>query len=315
MTKLAVVFPGQGSQSVGMGRDWADTHDIARRAFEEADDALGFSLSDLCWSGPAEDLQLTANTQPAILACSVAMYRVLAEMAGDRLQLACLAGHSLGEYSALVAAGALDFGDALRLVRRRGRLMQEAVPVGQGAMAAVMGLERSQLEQVLADTDLGDEVCTLANLNSPQQLVVAGHTAAVEKVAAAAKEAGAKLAKMLPVSAPFHSPLMAPARQQLTPDLEAAPFADPNPPVWTNIDARPATRGQEARDALIRQIDGPVYWTDIIQGMVAEGVDTILEVGPGKVLQGLGKRIDRSVDWKSLPEPGALEDLVTSLVG
>ena len=315
MTNLAVVFPGQGSQSVGMGKDWAEAHEVARRAFQEADDALGFSLSDLCWSGPGEDLQLTANTQPAILACSVAMYRVLAEVAGDRLQVACLAGHSLGEYSALVAAGALDFGDALRLVRRRGQLMQEAVPVGQGAMAAIMGLDRSQVENVLAETELGGEVCTLANLNSPQQSVVAGHTAAVERVAAAAKEAGAKLAKMLPVSAPFHSPLMAPAREQLTPDLRAAQFANPKPPVWTNIDARPVASGDEARDALIRQIDGPVYWTDIVQGMVADGVGTILEVGPGKVLQGLGKRIDRSVTWNGLPEPSGLEDFVTSLVG
>ncbi len=313
MAKLAVVFPGQGSQSVGMGRDWAETHEIARRAFEEADDALGFSLSDLCWSGPAEDLQLTANTQPAILACSVAMFRVLEEVAGDQLSVVAMAGHSLGEYSALVAAGALEFGTALRLVRRRGQLMQEAVPVGQGAMAAVLGLDRPQLEQVLAEVEQGDEVCTLANLNSPQQLVVAGHTAAVERVAAAAKQAGAKLAKMLPVSAPFHSPLMAPAREQLTPDLEAAQFSDPRVPVWTNIDARPTSLGAEARDALIRQIDGPVYWTDTIQGLIANGVETILEVGPGKVLQGLGKRIDPSVDWHGLPEPASLDGFVSLL--
>ncbi len=311
MTTLGFVFPGQGSQKVGMGRDWAETFEAARAAFEEADDALGFSLSRLCWEGPEEDLKLTANTQPALLACSVAMLRALA---GHGLEPMALAGHSLGEYSALVAAEALDFTTALRLVRRRGELMQEAVPVGAGAMAALMGLDAEAVEGVARDA-AGDEVCAVANLNSPQQTVIAGHSAAVERAVALAKERGARIAKMLPVSAPFHSPLMRPAREALEPLLAAAEFRDPRLPVVANIDAAPVSEGAAARGALGRQVDGPVRWVDSIRWMIDEGkVDTFLEIGPGKVLTGLGRRIDRTVAWKALLAPQAIEDLLAELV-
>ena len=313
MSKTALIFPGQGSQHVGMGQDWAAAHEVARRTFEEADDALGFALSNLCAAGPEEDLQLTANTQPAILACSVAMFRVLKQEIGE-LGAVGVAGHSLGEYSAHVAAGTLDFADALRLVRRRGELMQEAVPVGVGAMAAIMGLDSAAVAEVVARVDAaGDEVCAVANLNSAQQVVVAGHRGAVERAVAECKEAGAKVAKMLAVSAPFHSPLMAPARLGLTPDLEGTRFNDPIVPVWTNIDAAPTADGNAARDALIRQIDGPVRWVETIEGLVADGVGTFVEVGPGKVLSGLGKRIDRAATWQALGSPDGLAELWAGL--
>ncbi len=306
MTTIGFVFPGQGSQKVGMGRNWAEAHDPARAAFEEADEALGFSLSRLCWEGPEEDLQLTANTQPAILTCSVAMHRVLADRG---LEAVAMAGHSLGEYSALVAAGALDFATALGLVRRRGELMQEAVPVGKGAMAALMGLDGDAVAAAARDA-AGEEVCAVANLNSPQQTVIAGDKAAVERAVVLAKERGARIAKMLPVSAPFHSPLMRPAREALEPLLAGAEIRDPRVPVVANIDAAPVADGDAARDALGRQVDGPVRWVESIRWMIDQaGVDTFLEVGHGKVLTGLGKRIERSVAWKPLASPSAVEDL------
>ena len=308
--RIAFVFPGQGSQKVGMGRDWADTFTEASQAFAEADDVLGFSLSRLCWEGPAEDLQLTANTQPAILTCSVAMHRVVAA-AG--LAPIAVAGHSLGEYSALVAAGALDFATALGLVRRRGELMQEAVPVGVGAMAAVMGLDAEAVEDA-ARRAAGDQVCSVANLNSPQQTVIAGHREAVERAVALAKEAGARIAKLLPVSAPFHSPLMRPAREGLEPLLAEAAFRDPAVRVVTNIDASPATTAEQARAALGRQVDGPVRWVESVRWMIEEGAaDTFLEVGFGNTLTGLGKRIDREVKWAALPGAGAAEEFLRGL--
>ena len=312
----ALIFPGQGSQFVGMGKDWSSAHESARRTFEEADDVLGFSLSGLCFEGPEEDLQLTANTQPAILACSVAMLRAL-EAHGD-LAPAAVAGHSLGEYSALVAAGVLGLADALRLVRRRGELMQEAVPVGEGAMAAIIGLDQESLQAVLDEVDAPDGRVVIANLNSPGQLVIAGHAAAVEIAAAKAKDAGAKLAKLLPVSAPFHSPLMAPARAGLEGDLRATPFCDPKLPVVCNIDAAPVVNGDGARDALERQIDGPVRWIESMEHVLQEiGASTLAEIGPGKVLCGLGKRIDRGATWLAspspTPDPDALDDFFNSL--
>lgn len=310
MTTIGFIFPGQGSQKVGMGRDWAVAHADARAAFEEADDALGFSLSRLCWEGPEEDLQLTANTQPALLTCSVAMHRVVAS---HDLEPVAMAGHSLGEYSALVAAGALDFATALGLVRRRGELMQEAVPVGAGAMAAVMGIDADVVAAVARDA-AADEVCAVANLNSPQQTVIAGDKPAVERAVVLAKERGARIAKMLPVSAPFHSPLMRPAREALEPLLADAEIRDPQVPVVANIDAAPVTRGGAARDALGRQVDGPVRWVESIRWMIDDaGVDTFLEIGHGKVLTGLGKRIDKAVAWKALPAPSGLADLVAEL--
>lgn len=306
--RLAFVFPGQGSQKVGMGQAWAEAHPDARAAFEEADDVLGFGLTKLCWEGPEEDLVLTANTQPALLTVSVAMHRVLAD-AGMRP--VTVAGHSLGEYSALVAAGALSFADALRLVRRRGELMQAAVPVGVGAMAAIMGPDADAVagfvRTAMADHANPDEVCVVANLNAPQQTVIAGHRAAVEAAVAVAEAGGAKRAKLLPVSAPFHSPLMRPAREGLEPMLAETAFADPTVPLLANIEARPVADGAAARDALARQIDGPVRWVESVHWMIENAdVDGFVEVGPGSVLCGLGRRISRDVAWRNLPGPDAV---------
>ena len=299
----AFVFPGQGSQKVGMGQAWADQFAQARAAFDEADEVLGFELSRLCWEGPEEKLQLTANTQPAILTVSVAAWRAAAD---SGLAPEVVAGHSLGEYSALVAAGTLAFADALRLVRRRGELMQEAVPVGVGAMAAMIGLPAAEVERI-AQEAAGDEVCAVANYNAPIQTVVAGHRRAVERAVDLAKERGAKRALLLPVSAPFHCELMRPAREALTPLLEATEFHDPRVPVMTNVDAAPATTGAAARDALARQVDSPVRWVESIERMVADhGVERFVEIGPGAVLTGLMRRIARGTQAASLAEPDAL---------
>lgn len=298
--ELAFVFPGQGSQKVGMGREWAELSSVARRTFEEADDALGFSLSKILWDGPEEELTLTANTQPALLVVSVAILRVLD---ATPLRPVAVAGHSLGEYSALVAADVLDFADALRLVRRRGELMQEAVRPGVGAMAAVLTLEPEQVAEAArqaqgdvgtVETESGAEpaVCTVANYNSPIQTVIAGHRAAVERAMELAKEWGARRVVELPVSAPFHCPLMAPAREGMTGVLDETRFNDPVVPVVTNVDGRPITTGAEARDALIRQIDSPVRWTESVTWMADEiGAGVFVEVGVGNVLSGLVRRI------------------------
>lgn len=301
---VGFVFPGQGSQYVGMGQAWAESFSTAREAFAEADSILGMALSELCWQGPEEELQLTANTQPAILATSVAIQRVVAE---HDLAPVVVAGHSLGEYSALVTAGCLSFADALRLVRRRGELMQEAVPVGVGAMAAIMGLEAEAVAAIAAAAK-EDQICDVANYNAPNQTVVAGHLQAVERAVEAAEAGGAMRAVMLPVSAPFHSALMRPARDGLAPELEAASFAAPQLPVVTNIDAEPVTTGEAAREALVRQIDGPVRWVESIRWMVEKGgVGTFLEVGPRAVLSGLIRRITPGVVAKSFSEPKGLE--------
>ncbi len=305
--RFAFVFPGQGSQAVGMGRAWAEEFEVARRSFEEADEVLGFPLSELCWQGPEDELQLTANTQPAILATSVAIHRVVSDQG---LRPVVMAGHSLGEYSALVAAGSLSFGDALALVRKRGELMQQAVPVGEGAMAAIMGLEAEAVAKIAAEA-AGDQECAIANYNAPIQTVIAGHTGAVERAVTLAKERGARRALMLPVSAPFHSPLMRPAREELAPLLAAVRFADPQVPVVSNIDARPLTAGEAARDALARQVDGPVLWVESVRWMVDEmGVERFLEIGPGNVLSGLIRRIVPGVESASAAEPEALGRLL-----
>jgi len=289
-----------------MGQAWVGVHDGARDTFAAADEALGIGLSQLCWEGPESDLQLTANTQPAILTTSVAVYRAVAERG---LEPALMAGHSLGEYSALVAAGVLDFADAVRLVRRRGELMQEAVPVGQGAMAAVLGLDAATVTEV-TERAAGDGVCAVANLNAPVQIVIAGDAAAVARAIDLASEAGAKRVIPLAVSAPFHSPLMAPARAGLTPALADTDFNDHRVPVVTNIDARPATTGGAARDALERQIDGPVRWVETIEWMVTEGgIEGFVEIGPGAVLAGLIKRIARGVPSINISEPDDLAKL------
>lgn len=289
MSKLAFIFPGQGSQQTGMGRDLADNFAVARQTFEEADEALGFSLSELCFNGPDEQLQLTANTQPAILVTSVAVFRVLTE---EGIQPDCVAGHSLGEYSALVAAGALTLTDAVRLVRRRGELMQQAVPVGVGAMAAIMGLDADQVTEACQAAAQG-QICSPANFNSPVQVVIAGNREAVERAVTECQQRGARKAVMLKVSAPFHCALMMPAQEGMTEPLNATAFRDFAVPLVNNADARLITSGAEARDGLIRQISSPVRWTESVGVMLAQGVSTFVEVGPGRVLTGLVKSISK----------------------
>jgi [acyl-carrier-protein] S-malonyltransferase len=307
--KIAFVFPGQGSQKVGMGRVWAEACAASRQAFDEADEALGFPLSRLCWEGPEEELNLTANTQPALVATSIAVHRALGELAPG-LQPVAVAGHSLGEYSALVAAGALSFGDALRLVRRRGQLMQEAVPVGLGAMAAVIGLDAAAVAGIAADAAQG-EVCAVANFNGPAQTVIAGHKGAVDRAVVLAKERGARKAMPLTVSAPFHSPLMRPAREGMAPLLDAADFRDPRVPVVTNVDAAPVETGAAVRDALVRQIDGAVRWAESVLLMERDlGVEVFVEVGPGNVLSGLNRRIVEAARTTAVSDPEHLRQLL-----
>jgi [acyl-carrier-protein] S-malonyltransferase len=282
---FAFIFPGQGSQSPGMGRDLAENFAAARAVFEEADEALGFSLSELCFNGPAEDLQLTENTQPAILTVSVAALRAMESEGFPRPSF--VAGHSLGEYSALVAAGALGLRDAVQTVRKRGRYMQEAVPVGAGAMAAVLGAELDAVRAACEEAREGDEVCGPANINSPGQIVIAGSAAAVERAIPLLKARGAKRAVPLKVSAPFHCALMLPAQERLAADLEGIEFADLAVPLVTNVDAAVIRKGTVARASLVRQVSQPVRWRESVELLAREGVETFVEVGPGKVLSGL----------------------------
>ena len=305
--KLAFVFPGQGSQAVGMGKTWAEAFDVSKEAFLQANEALGLDLSKLCWEGPEEDLQLTANTQPAILATSVAVWRAL-DFHGVKAQV--MAGHSLGEYSALVAAGVLDFADALRLVRSRGELMQRAVPVGDGAMAAILGMSLESLQEVV-EAAAQNQICTIANLNAPGQTVIAGDRAAVERAIEGASQAGARRAVMLPVSAPFHSPLMEPVREALGPLLFDTDFADPSVPVVCNVDAEDVSSGDAARDALIRQVDAPVRWVESVRHIFeSHNVTHFVEVGPGKVLSGLMRRIEKGLARLAVDGPESLGNLV-----
>lgn len=288
--KLAFLFPGQGSHYVGMGEELANTYPEAKAVFDEADTALGFKVSELCFSSSESDLTYTANTQPAVLTASIAAYRVL-DTHGITPQVA--AGHSLGEYSALVAAGALLLADAVRLVRLRGEYMQQAVPVGEGAMAAIIGLEPKVVEELCRDGSATGGVAEPANYNSPGQTVVSGTAAAVECVAARAVEAGAHKAVMLPVSAPFHCTLMKPAAARLGPHLEATPFRDLRYPVCTNVDAELVSSGDAARRSLLRQITAPVRWEEAMRRILALSVEAFIEVGPGRVLSGLLRRIDK----------------------
>jgi [acyl-carrier-protein] S-malonyltransferase len=300
------LFPGQGSQFAGMGRALAETFPTARRTFAEADEALGFPLSTLCFEGPEESLKLTENTQPAILSVSVAAWRVLEE---HGVRAAFVAGHSLGEYSALVAAGSLQFADALRLVRRRGRYMQEAVPAGVGAMAAILKLPAGRLDEVLAAAAQG-EVVSAANLNSPDQVVIAGHAAAVERAMEGAKTAGAKRAIPLPVSAPFHCALMQPAQERLAADLDAADFRDLTVPLINNWQAREVRTAREAREGLYQQVPNTVRWSETIATLAAAGARRFTEVGPGGVLTGLMKSNAPSLEAVKFGEPADLEKIL-----
>jgi [acyl-carrier-protein] S-malonyltransferase len=305
---IAFLFPGQGSQYVGMGKELAELYPIARQTFDEADDALGLSLSQLCFEGPEDQLKLTENTQPAILAVSVAAYRVLRER-GHACDYA--AGHSLGEYSAHVGAGTLSFADAVRTVRNRGRYMQEAVPVGRGAMAAILGMSAADISEVCALAAQG-EVVQPANINSPAQIVISGHKAAVDRAAALAKDRGAKKVVLLLVSAPFHCALMQPAQDRLAADLFGLTFHDPGFPVIKNIDATPVSEGASARAALISQVSGTVQWDGSMHTLIAAGVDTFIEVGPGTVLCGLMRQIDRSRSCKNAGDEASLQKLTAN---
>src|SRR5882724_8102319 len=300
---IAFMFPGQGSQHPGMGKDLAETFPAARLVFEEVDEALGFSLSRLCFAGPAEELQLTENTQPAILSTSIAAVRAM-EAEGFPAP-AFIAGHSLGEYSALVAAGAISLADAVKTVRARGRYMQEAVPVGTGAMAAILGVELSAIEQACAESR-GNQVCAPANINSPNQVVIAGNSEAVERAMDLMKSIGAKRVVKLNVSAPFHCALMKPAQDRLAWDLEQLAFADLRVPVVTNVDARFASNPGELRDALIRQVSAPGRWQESMGLLIEQGVSTFVEVGPGKVLSGLMRQINRSMNCLNVEDAASL---------
>jgi [acyl-carrier-protein] S-malonyltransferase len=310
MSPIVFLFPGQGSQSVGMGKELADHHAVARQTFEEADEALGYKLSRVCFEGPEEKLKLTEITQPAILTASVAAWRVLREKG---LNPDYVAGHSLGEYSAHVAAGTLPFADAVKTVRNRGKYMQEAVPVGVGAMAAILGMAPDKVIEIVREAANG-EVCQAANVNSPEQIVISGHAGAVARAMHLATEWGAKKAVSLPVSAPFHCALMQPAQDLLAVDLRALTFRNPSCPVVCNVDAAPITSGDAARDALVRQVTGAVRWNESMRRLIDKGSGLFIEVGPGKVLWGLMRQIDRSKTCLTVSDEASLAKALGHLV-
>jgi [acyl-carrier-protein] S-malonyltransferase len=306
---IALLFPGQGSQAVGMARDLAEKYPVARQTFEEADDVLGYNLSAVCFEGPEDQLRLTEITQPAILTASVAALRVLETRMPKP---SYVAGHSLGEYSAHVAAGTFSFADAVRTVRNRGKYMQEAVPLGMGAMAAILGMEPAKVNAVCHDAAQG-EVCDPANINSPEQIVISGNTAAVERATKMADERGAKRAKLLPVSAPFHCSLMKPAQDRLEDDLNALKLRKPVYPVACNVEAELVTDDLRTRDTLLRQVTGSVKWDPCIRLLIAQGVQKFIEVGPGKVLCGLMRQIDRSKTCLNVSDDASLTKTLESL--
>ena len=303
MPKIAFLFPGQGSQYAGMGQELAENFPVARRVFDQADDALGFAISQVCFEGPEEKLRLTENTQPAILTCSVAVHAVLRERG---VEPDYVAGHSLGEYSALVAAGSIEFAEALCLVRKRGRYMQQAVPSGVGAMAALIGMPAGKLESICSEAARG-EVVAPANLNSPAQAVIAGHAGAVERAVELAKQAGARKAVLLQVSAPFHCALMGPAQERLSADLDAIDFKDLAVPLVNNFAAREIRTGADAREGLKQQVPNPVRWEDSIRKLSSAGVGRFVEAGPGKALTGLLRSIDRSLHGSAVGDLKSLE--------
>jgi len=307
--KIALIFPGQGSQVVGMGKDLAEKYPVARQTFEEADEALGYKLSQLCFEGPEEELRLTEKTQPAILTSSIAALRVLQ----SQMPKPCyVAGHSLGEYSAHVASGTFSFADAVRTVRNRGKYMQEAVPVGVGAMAAILGMDPDKVAGVCHDAAQG-EVCSPANINSPDQIVISGNTAAVERAAKLADERGAKRAKLLPVSAPFHCSLMKPAQDRLEGDLAKIKWNKPVYPVACNVDAELVADDVKALNTLLRQVTGSVKWEQCMRVLIAQGVDLFIEVGPQKVLTGLMRQIDRPRTCLSVGDEASLTKTLEAL--
>ena len=305
MKSIAFIFPGQGSQYVGMGRELFENFSVAKKIFEEADDALHFSVSALCFKGPEEALKLTENTQPAVLTTSVAALKVLQAEKGMAPQFT--AGHSLGEYSALVASEALTFSQAVKVVRLRGKFMQEAVPVGEGAMAAVLGMEREQVEKLCEEISSG-EVLAPANFNSPGQIVIAGHSKAVQRAIERVKQEGKK-AVLLPVSAPFHSSLMKPAGERLEKALEEISVSDLKIPVVTNVEAEANTSKDRVKELLVAQVSSPVRWEESMRKMVGKGIEQVVEIGPGKVLSGLMKRIDSRVETKNLEDLQTLKKI------
>lgn len=308
-SSIALIFPGQGSQAVGMGKDLAEKYPAARHTFEEANDALGYKLSQLCFDGPEEELRMTEVTQPAILTVSVAALRVLETQIPKP---AFVAGHSLGEYSAHVASGTIAFADAVRTVRSRGKYMQEAVPVGVGAMAAILGMAFETVAAICQEA-ARDQVCQPANINSPEQVVISGNTAAVERAVKLAEEHGAKKAKLLPVSAPFHCSLMKPAQDRLQTDLDKLAMSKPVYPVACNVDAALVTDPLKALDTLVRQVTGSVRWEQCVRLLISQGVQTFIEVGPGKVLWGLMRQIDRSKTSLNAGDEASLKKAVESL--
>lgn len=311
MKRIAFVFPGQGSQYVGMGKEFEERYPLAKDHFREAEEALGIDMRQLCLYGPEEALKMTANTQPALLLCSVIAFRLLEE---NGIRPDFVAGHSLGEYSALVAGGSLRFADALHLVRKRGEFMQEAVPLGRGAMAAILGMEREAVARICEEAQEG-QVVEIANLNSPGQIVISGEAEAVERAVKAAKQHGARRAVSLPVSAPFHCRLMKPAGERLGEILAQTEVADPKIPLVTNVDAQLTSSTATIRSALLRQASSPVLWEDSIGTLQDQGVDTFVEVGPGTVLSGLIKRIAKEATLRNVEDEQSLRSTIEALGG